>query len=108
MLKKVVAGSVICAFLGCLVGVALRNPFVYMAGFDVLVGGLAFALFMLVMRLLGRLIPKSFAEAYRRKRDRLTVIVFFGALIYFSATPVINVKILSHAKQARTKINSID
>ena len=97
MLKRVVGGVVIGAILGCLAGVAVRNPFVYMACFDVLVGGILFVLWMLVMQLIGRIFPKTFEKACRRKKDRLTVVIFFAVLFFLCVQPVINAKILSHA-----------
>ena len=59
MLKKVTAGVIICAILGCLAGVAIRNPFIYMAGFDALAIGILFALWMLVMQFIGKIVPKK-------------------------------------------------
>ena len=80
---KRVGGVVVCAILGCLVGVILRNPFVYMACFGVLVGCILFALLMLVMQLMGRILPKNLEQAYRRRKNRLTVIIFSAVLLYF-------------------------
>ena len=97
MLKKVVRGVVIVAILGCLVGVVVRNPFVYIVCFDVLVGGIFFALWMLVMRLMGRILPKNLEEAYRRKKDRLTVVIFFAVLFYLYVQAVIDDEVLSEA-----------
>ncbi len=97
MLKRVVGGVVIGAILGCLAGVAVRNPFVYIICFDVLVGGILFVLWMLVMRLIGMIVPKNFEEAYRRKKDRLTLIIFFAVLFCLYVQAVIDEKFLSQA-----------
>ncbi len=107
MLKKVAACVIICAILGCLVGVVVGNPFVYMGTFYVLLGGILFALWMLVMRLVGRLLPKKLAEAYRWKRDRLTVIIFFAALSYFCFRPVLNATVLPHAPGVISLLDTI-
>ena len=96
MLKRV-GGVVVCAILGCLVGVILRNPFVYMAFFGVLVGCFLFALLMLIMQLMGRILPQNFEQAYRRKTNRLTVIIFSAVLLYFFGQPCINAIVLSDA-----------
>ncbi len=107
MLKKVTAGVIICAILGCLAGVAARNPFVYMACFDALVGGILFALWMLVMQFIGMIVPKNLEEVYSRKKDRLTVVIFFAVLFYLGVQPVINVKALSHATGVISLVSKI-
>ena len=107
MLKKVVVGVVIAAILGCLASVAARSPFGYTVCFIVLVEVVFFALWMLVMRLVGRLLPKKLAEAYRRKRDRLTAVIFFAVLLYLYVQPFINIKLLSHATGVVSLLSTI-
>ncbi len=107
MLKKVVGGVVIAAILGCLVGIVVGNPFVYVASFDVLLGGILFAMWMLVMKLVGRMLPKNLEDGYKRKRDRLTVIIFFAALHYFCFRPVLNVIVLPRAPGVISLLDTI-
>ena len=98
MLKKIANRWLILAILGCLVAVIIRNPFVYVPTFMILVAAILFGLLVRVMDLIWKLLPADVKETYEGKRGHFNAVFFLGVILFYIIAGIIDVILLSDVR----------
>jgi len=90
MLRKVISILLVLAVLGCIVGIATQNAYVYILCFMMLVGAIFSGMLMLAANLIWKLLPGNFKRACEGKKHHFSAIIFLSALLFYIVAGVIN------------------
>ncbi len=90
MLKRIIGGLLLLAIVGCVASVAAGSAFAYVICFVMMVAVVLFGLLVLVVNIIWKFLPDDFKKAYERKKERLSVVIFFCGLFFFFVGAAVN------------------